>query len=284
MQKISKSTTATIGPQRRRFALGVPIVLFAAAFLSIAGEACAQGDDMARAKELFSSGQTAFEQGRYEEARKSFEESLAAFPHFRTLFNIGLCAEKLGDVRTAIDMYQRYVDWPSEVPNRDDVAKKIAELQATLPPEPEAPRPEEPEAAPEEPASPPGETPARERGPDLRVPGWIAVGTGAAGVIAGGVFLGLANGKKKDMEAVDGEAYDPAAHDAILEDGRTYEKVGWIAGGAGLLVAATGTILLLVSKRNLAAGEASASQGAPRVAVAPLVTDESAIVDVRWSF
>ena len=117
----------------------------AVSIFAIGAPASAQGDDMGSAKEAFSRGQTAFDAGRYEEALAAFEESLAAFPHYRTLFNIALCQEKLGDVRGAIAMYQRYVEWPSEVPNREEVAVKLAQLQATLPPEPEQPQPPEEE-------------------------------------------------------------------------------------------------------------------------------------------
>jgi tetratricopeptide (TPR) repeat protein len=248
---------------------------FLAAIFAAGAPALAQGDDMSRAKEAFSRGQTAFDAGRYEEARAAFEESLAAFPHFRTLFNIALCAEKLGDVRTAVAMYQRYVDWPSEVPNREEIAAKLAQLQATLPKEP-APEPqpvEEPDE-PEPPIAPPAPRP--EPGKDLRIPGWIAVGTGAAGVVVGAVFLGLAQKKKKEMEGVDGETYDPSVHDAIPEDGRLYEKVGWIVGGVGVVAAAVGTVLLLAS-------DDEPKKGAP-AAIAPAVGPGAVAATVRWSF
>jgi len=251
----------------------------AAAALAAGAGAAAQGDDMTRAKEAFSRGQAAFEAERYEEARAAFQESLAAFPHFRTLFNIALCDEKLGDVRGAIDMYQRYVDWPADVPNRDGVAAKIAELKAQLPPEPEPPPAPPPGDGPE-PEPPPAPRPAEAPRPDLRVPGWIAVGVGAAGVVAGGVLLGLAQRKKGEMEAVDGEVYDPAAHDAILEDGRAYEKAGWISGGLGVLVAAAGAVLLLVSGDG--ADEAAGGGAAPEVV--PAVGPDGAAAVARWRF
>lgn len=243
---------------------------------------------MDRAREAFSRGQAAFDAGGFEEARAAFEESLAAFPHFRTLFNIGLCAEKLGDVETAIDMYQRYVDWPSEVPNREEVAAKLAALRAALPAEP-APEPDPGPAGPAAAAAPgPDPSPGRsappdERETDLRVPGWVAVGAGAAGMIVGGVLLGLANGKKDEMEAVDGEVYDPEKHDAIIEDGRRYEKAGWISGGVGLGVAATGVVLILASRRGGDRRGAPAG-AASRLAVLPVATAGAAALDVRWSF
>jgi len=281
-RRLDKSTPFT--PARSFPRAAIALISFAVA-LSAAAEAFAQGDDMNRAKELFTTGQAAFEAGRYDEAQKAFEESLAAFPHFRTLFNIGLCAEKLGDTPKAIAMYQRYVDWPSEVPNREDVAKKVEELEATLPPEPKTPSEDsdEPATTPEH-TPPPSGAPSDGRGRDLRIPGWIAVGTGAAGMIVGGVFLGLANGKKKEMEEIDGEPYDPATHDAIIDDGERDEKIGWIAGGAGLAVAVTGAILLLVSRSGSSPRDGAASSREARLVVTPIATSERAAIDVQWRF
>jgi tetratricopeptide (TPR) repeat protein len=251
-------------------------VAIAATMLSIAAPALAQGDDMTRAKEAFSRGQAAYDAGRYEEAKTAFQESLEAFPHFRTLFNIALCEEKLGNVRGAVDMYQRYVDWPADVPNREEVVGKLAELRATLPPEPAAEPPEPPGEGgePPPPVEPlPGAVP--ERGPDLRVPGWIGVGAGAAGVVVGAVFLGLAQKQKKEMEAVAGEPYDPAVHDAIIEDGERYEKAGWVVGGFGVLVAAVGAVLLLASDHG---------DGEEGAALVPIAGPGAVAGGVRWSF
>lgn len=268
----------------RRDLHAVVAAALAAAVLSIAASARAQGDDMSRAKESFSSGQTAFDGGRYEEARTAFQESLEAFPHFRTLFNIALCEEKLGNVRGAIDMYQRYVDWPADVPNRDEVAVKLAELKATLPPEPEPPTPPGGEGdAPQPPAvTPPG--PAPERGPDLRVPGWIAVGAGAAGAVVGAVFLGLAQKKKKEMEGVTGEAYDPAVHDAIIDDGERFEKVGWVVGGFGVLVAAVGTVLLLASDHDDGENDGGVPKAGESTAIVPIGGSDAFAAAVQWRF
>jgi tetratricopeptide (TPR) repeat protein len=263
-----------------RIALAIAVAVIAQ---MLATSASAQGDDMSRAKEAFSRGQTAFDAGHYREAREAFEESLAAFPHFRTLFNIGLCAEKLGDVKGAVDMYQRYVDWPGEVPNREDVATKLTELKASLPQEPLQPSQAEVNPQRPEPTRPSVGTPEDETRPDLRVPGWIAVGTGAAGVVVGAVFLGLAQKKKSEMEDIAGVQYDPATHDALPEDGKRDQTIGWIAGGVGLAVAATGAILLLVSRRG-DGGDYGVSTRVQRFAFVPNVSAERAIVDARWSF
>ena len=261
----------------RRDLCAVLVAALAAAVLASSSSALAQGDDMTRAKEAFTRGQAAFDAGRYEEARGAFQESLDSFPHFRTLFNIALCDEKLGNVQGAVDMYQRYVDWPADVPNREEVAAKLAELKATLPPEPGPPAPPGGEGVGREPVAPPA-VPEHGPGPDLRVPGWIAVGTGAAGAVVGAVFLGLSQKKKKDMEAVDGERYDPSVHDAMLEDGKRYQTVGWVVGGFGVLVAAVGTVLLVVSD------DGDVSEDAKDVEVTPVAGPETVAATLRWRF
>jgi tetratricopeptide (TPR) repeat protein len=203
----------------------------------------AQGDDMSQAREAFARGQQLFDDGDYRAARKAFGESLAAFPHYRTLFNIALCEEKLGRIAEAVEMYQRYVDWPSEVPNREEVAAKLAELRAQLPPEPEPPADDD-----EDGAEVPPEPPAEADGPNLIVPGWIVTGVGAAGMITGGVLLGLAQSRANEIRKIDGEVYDPAVHDELQDEGRTFEKTGWIVGGIGVAAVAAGVVLLLVSE------------------------------------
>ena len=110
------------------------------------------------------------------------------------------------------------------------------------------------------------------------MPGWIAVGSGAAGVVVGAVFLGLAQKKKKEMEAVDGVAYDPSVHDAIPEDGKRYQTAGWVVGGFGVLAAAVGTVLLIVSD------DGKGSEKNKGATIVPVVGPETVAAAVQWSF
>ncbi|MCP4678609.1 MAG: tetratricopeptide repeat protein [Deltaproteobacteria bacterium] len=213
----------------------------------------AQGDDMDSARALYAQGQEKFDQGDVEGALDAFERSLGAFPHYRTIFNIALCHENLGNIVAAIEMYKRYYDWPSEVPNREDVGQKIEELKAKLPPEPEPePEPEDPESTqPEKPASRVKDEvePGNESGPNLAIPGWIAVGTGAAGVVVGGVLLLVARSKAEEMRSIEDEGtpYDSDKHDPLPKQGKSLEIGGWIVGTVGLAAVGTGVVLLLLS-------------------------------------
>jgi hypothetical protein len=250
-----------------------------AAGICLCGRAEAQGDDMERAKEAYTLGQRHFDAGEYAEALEAFQRSFDAFPHFRTIFSLALCFEKLGEVERAVEAYRRYVDWSGEVPNRGDVERKIEELRALLPPEPEpaedtaeGPEPE-PEPAPETPP----ETP-QQPGTDLRTPGWVVIGTGAAAVVVGGVMLGLAQRSRREMEDVEGVPYDPAKHDPMKEDGETFEKAGWICGGIGVAALAAGVIMLLVSD---VPGEGREGPGLEAKAVA---LEGGGALTARWRF
>jgi len=244
---------------RQRTSWAFVLITAVALGSSLPLEAAAQGDDMARAKEAYSRGQELFDAGDFEAAVAAFQESLDAFPHYRTIFNIALCHEKLGQIAEAVAMYQRYVDWPAEVPNREEVAAKLEELRAELPPEPE---PDDGSASasgdPGGSASAPDGSGAtggsstsndEEQGPDLILPGWVTVSVGAAGLITGGVLIGLAQSKSNEIAKVDGVYYDPAEHDALQEDGRKLEVGGWVAGGIGAAAVTAGLIMLLVSER-----------------------------------
>lgn len=235
--------------------------------------AAAQGDDMARAKDAFTRGQTLYDSGEYEEAAAAFQESFDAFPHFRTIFNLALCHEKLEDIPAAVEMYERYLDWSEEVPARGEVEEKLAELRALLPPAPE------PEPEPGD-----GEEERPEPGPDLRASGWITLGVGAAGVITGGVMLGLAASKKSEVEGVDGEPYDPDVHDAMIDDGERYERVGWIVGGIGLTAAAVGVVMLVISdKPEEEAGDEGGEATTVQVGLSP-VRGDGALFSAGWRF
>ncbi len=74
--------------------------------------------------------------------------------------------------------------------------------------------------------------------------GWSLVGAGVVGVGVGGALFALAKGKSD--ESADLGPRDPEKRDALREDFDAFVLGGWIAAGAGVALAATGTTLLLL--------------------------------------
>jgi hypothetical protein len=111
---------------------------------------------------------------------------------------------------------------------------------------------------------------------------------GAAGLITGGVLLGLAQAKANEVEKAQGETYDSDVHDAMLEDGRTFERAGWVVGAVGAAAVAVGVTLLLLSdnpeepEEPEEAGDQPADDTAATVGLAPL--RGGVALGARWSF
>jgi tetratricopeptide (TPR) repeat protein len=61
-----------------------------------------------RAKVAFRDGATAFAQGDYAKARKHFEDAYKMEPRDPVLYNIAVCAEKLGDRKSACQTYRQW--------------------------------------------------------------------------------------------------------------------------------------------------------------------------------
>ncbi len=222
-------------------------------------------------------------------ALKEFEESLRAFPHFRTVFNIALCHERLNNIPAAVALYQQYLEWPSEVPSRDELATKLELLRSKLPPEAgsgvdsgegseDGPRVVEPTDGGEEDPVP---VPPEDTGPNLAVPGWVMFGTGLAAMIPGGIMLGLARAKKNKMDGIDQSEYDSDVHDSVPEEGQTFETAGWIVGGIGVAAMTSGLIMVLVSKGSSSTRE---EETPTPVAVGIVADDDGAALTMGWSF
>jgi tetratricopeptide (TPR) repeat protein len=133
-------------------------------------------DDQA-ARRHYDAGKAYFDRAAWAEALHEFEESyhLASYPAI--LYNIGLCHERLGHTKEAIDTLKRYLALDRESPRRQSVEQLIANLEqraATTP-------------------LPLGAMPSREA--DRRRPLIIGLSVGGAALVVGlAVGLGLAFG------------------------------------------------------------------------------------------
>ncbi len=168
-------------------------------------------DEVARAKVHYQAGKTHYDLGNYSEAIREFAAGYALAPKPEFLINLGQAYRASGDLRTAIDMYQRYLEKaPANAPQRTQVQGLVADLRAELaraaPPdagssptdgaprrEPDAAAPAADAVTPAPPAAVPTQEEVTAEARPSRVSPWVVVGVSAAAVaVVAGVIAGVA--------------------------------------------------------------------------------------------
>ena len=84
------------------------------------------------AKVRFASGQSHYNLNEFTEALLDFKEAYRVLPDPVLLFNLGQCERQLGHLEEAIRFYRSYLREQPKAPNRQDVVRKIDEIEATL--------------------------------------------------------------------------------------------------------------------------------------------------------
>ena len=144
------------------------------------------------AQQHFDRGAKLYNLGHFQEAIPEFEKAyeLDASPIF--LFNIAQSHRQLGNKERALFFYRRYLEQAPNAPNRDDVERRMKDLQAALQQEPEqkpkSPSGKSPTDMPPPRSAPAGngeggtpEAPATSPGtPEVPAPGGNALAPGAA--------------------------------------------------------------------------------------------------------
>lgn len=104
------------------------VTTLALASLLVSATALAEPKDDARRH--FGEGLRAAQDGRYEDALRSFLAAQDAYPHPSTLYNIAKAYQDLGDLETALTYYELFADAAPDKAN--DVAPVIQVLRARL--------------------------------------------------------------------------------------------------------------------------------------------------------
>ena len=111
--------------------------LLAASVLLVSFAVQARGNDRpadskaeAAAREHVRKAAEAFQAGRYDEALVEFEAGYAAVPRPAFVLNMGHAARKAGNAARARECYQRYLALEPSSPQRGEVEKAIAEIDA----------------------------------------------------------------------------------------------------------------------------------------------------------
>jgi tetratricopeptide (TPR) repeat protein len=130
-------------------------------------------DEKQEAKARFVAGQRHYNLNEFPEALREFKEGYRLYPDPVFLFNLGQCERQLGRFDEAIRFYRSFLREQPKAPNRQDVLRKIDEMEAAQPlkgaePDKVVPPPNIGEATPAVPATP--EPPAALPGPPPVMP------------------------------------------------------------------------------------------------------------------
>ncbi len=202
----------------------------------------------------------AFEAKDYETAVKYFEAAYDADPNPNYLFNIGRVFEEMGDLRNAVDRYEKFVKSPGvDLDSRKFANERLEVLRGIISAEDEAKAKEEQRKADAEEAErrrksgagegqdPTGGAEGGEPKDDprkrTRTVGYVLLGVGAAAAAGGGVAGGLALGKHNDFK----DETDPMAAADLKTEGQRLNAAAdglYITGGA---IALTGLIMVVAT-------------------------------------
>jgi tetratricopeptide (TPR) repeat protein len=171
-------------------------------------------DDKAVAREAYQKGSRYYDLRQYAEALDAFKRAYLNYEEPAFLFNIAQCHRALGHRDEALQFYRSYLRKLPNAPNRDEVRRIIATLEATPAPKPEpvvTPPPPKPEPVVKPPPpkltpAPVVVTPATEttiaRKPQKKSVArswwlWTVVGVVAAGA-ATGIAVGVTQGTRTE--------------------------------------------------------------------------------------
>jgi tetratricopeptide (TPR) repeat protein len=252
------------------FVCGTAMAVPTAAYGQVKTEKAANDQ---RARELFQKGDTAYAEGRYEEALGAFSEAYELSGRAQLLFNVSNALERLGRYQEAVDALEKYLS-SGKAKDRDVVQKRLANLkkrveeqkkeQEKLAKEEEDKRKKDEEERQKREAAQGGANANNaggatgptgpkepEKTPTPILP-WILVGGGAAVFVTGGVFGILTLGARS--EAKDGCTDAPSGHicsqdaSSALDREKTFGLVADIGMASGLVLAGVGAYLLITSK------------------------------------
>jgi tetratricopeptide (TPR) repeat protein len=107
-------------------------LLLCVGHLGDARAAEAPHDAKQEAKARFVAGQSHYNLNEFPEALREFKEAYRLYPDPVFLYNLGQCERQLGHLDEAIRFYRTFLREQPKAPNRQEVLKKIEEMEASL--------------------------------------------------------------------------------------------------------------------------------------------------------
>lgn len=116
----------------RRLALGTLALGTLALALALTAPVQAQPApaQVERARQLFAEGTQHYQAGRLDEALQRFLEAWRIVPGPELAYNVARTYERMGDAQRGIEFYNHYLRQAPEGPERQDVERRIRELEA----------------------------------------------------------------------------------------------------------------------------------------------------------
>jgi tetratricopeptide (TPR) repeat protein len=197
-----------------------------------------------------------YQNGNYRAAIAQFERAYAAFQEPNILFNMARCYDKLGELEKAGEYYNRFISDPYIGEGERETAREYLEAleerkdsgPVAQPEAAGANQAEEPPVEQSESTSPATENETSSSEPadvqteeKSRVPEWVLFSFGVAGVVAGGVFYGLAYNAHSEFES----ATNVTDKEDYREQGEQWALAGDIAMGSGAAFLVTSALLLI---------------------------------------
>ncbi len=208
-----------------------------------------QSAEDAEARGLFTAGEAAYNDGRFEDAYGYFRHAYELSGRATLLYNVGLSAANAGHEREALDAFERYLAEVSDAQNRAIVESRIEALRRTVA-EDESRARELDEARErarrESEAADRARAEAATGGSGARTAGWALVVGGGVALVAGGVLFGVGLADVSTVENAD-EGTPWVDLQAAYDRAPVLTTIGLVAGGVGIAAVATGLVLVLTS-------------------------------------
>jgi len=201
------------------------------------------------AKDLSGQAIERFQAKDYDAAARLFEQAYGIDKNPNYLFNIGRVYEEKGDIRLAVDFYQRFVKEPGvDIGSRELAVQRLSVLRAILrETEPAATGPTGPAAGDAGAAQPTAKPIADDPDPkkSMRLGGYAMLGVGGIALIVGGIFGGLTLAKKNDLD----DSHVVEDRKSLAHQGQTFAVVSDVTLFTGAAFAITGLVLVLVARK-----------------------------------
>ena len=244
---------------------------FAVALVAVswAGDALAMQMSPAQKQQMmehYERATRAYDIQKYPEAIEEYQKAYEVGGDPAMLYNVAQ-AYRLNDQLTeALHAYRRYLQRSPTARNREDVERKIADLEQAIEARrkasaaaEEAVRRGAPPPATVPVAPPPAEAPTPPAGTTtngMRIAGITVLSVGAAGLVTAGISGLIARKKGEDLTqaSMDGAHFDPS----IQSSGKTWNTVAIATVIGGGVLAVAGTILLVASSGDESQGTKTA--------------------------